>query len=181
MKQIATRPAQGQWQGQLDQGMDPSHRQGEASADTSAAPHHICPPHPTPPPPPASPQDSESGCWGRNALGFCEDKIKSLWGVSRQHSRKRDSTVCFLGGLSVGFFFNFILFYFIFGSCDGSRGGVNGLAPARMHLWLSRGKSGWSRSLCAAEGMSHSQAGRGEEREVLQTQRGAGMEERVLG
>lgn len=60
--------------------------------------------------PSPSPRDSVSGCRGRNALGSREDKIKSLWGVTRQHSRKKDSTVCFLGGL-FGFFY-FILLYF---------------------------------------------------------------------
>jgi len=88
-----------------------------------------------------SPWASLSGCRGRNALGSCKDKIKSLLGVSRQRSRKRDSTVCFLGGL---FGFYFFKFYFIFGSCDDSGEGVNGLARARMHLWLSRGRSGRS-------------------------------------
>lgn len=56
------------------------------------------------------PEDSVSGCRGRNALGSCEDKIKSPLGVTRQRSRKRHSTVCFLGGLFSFFFFSFILF-----------------------------------------------------------------------
>lgn len=99
VKPISTQPTQGCWQGWLDHGTDPGRGQGG----------QCCPQEPWQPSP--SPRDSVSGCRGRNALGSREDKIKSLWGVTRQHSRKKDSTVCFLGGL-FGFLFYFILLYF---------------------------------------------------------------------
>lgn len=104
----------------------------------------------------AQPFPTGLSVWGRNALGSREDKIKSLLGVTRQRSRKRDGTVCFLGDL-FGFFFNFIFFYFW--QLKRQQGGSKWPCPSPdAFVAFKRQKWPEYESLCAAKGMSHSQA-----------------------
>lgn len=110
----------------------------------------------------AQPFPAGLSVWGRNALGSHEDKIKSLLGVTRQRSRKRDGTVCFLGDL-FGFFFNFIFFYFW--QLKRQQGGSKWpCSSPDAFVAFKRQKWPEFESLCAAKGMSHSRAvvGRGE-------------------